>query len=260
MWYKMIWGLSVLAVVLLIGFSMLIISTQMELKQMREEAKATEIRLQEQKDHVHADNGEHAGHSELEQDTETTVEPNNPVNINESGNMTETTETFAVGIGANGEVFRYKDGIYKGMTYPEAVKFWQKRVNGAKKEYRNVHDIYYNMEEALMNASHSGMAILVTGLRKLPSDVYKRAMDQVFKNDPNGREKFEAYMNEVEKYSYSNSESLEDQASRFKNERGSRQMLRESLDALRPERDRLQVEYDKIFLETPLSGIRRNKN
>ena len=174
--------------------------------------------------------------------------------------MTETTETFAVGIGANGEVFRYKDGIYKGMTYPEAVKFWQKRVNGAKKEYRNVHDIYYNMEEALMNASHSGMAILVTGLRKLPSDVYERAMDQVFKNDPNGREKFEAYMNEVEKYSYSNSESLEDQASRFKNERGSRQMLRESLDALRPERDRLQVEYDKIFLETPLSGIRRIKN
>ena len=258
MWYKMIWGLSVLAVVLLIGFSMLIISTQMELKQMREEAKATEIRMQEQKDHVHADNGTRVGH--LEQDTETTVEPNNPVNINESGNMTKTTETFAVGIGANGEVFRYKDGIYKGMTYPEAVKFWKKRVNGARKEYRNVHDIYYNMEEALMNASHSGMAILVTGLRKLPSDVYERAMDQVFKNDPNGREKFEAYMNEVEKYSYSNSESLEDQASRFKNERGSRQMLRESLDALRPERDRLQVEYDKIFLETPLSGIRRIKN
>ena len=65
MWYKMIWGLSVLAVVLLIGFSMLIISTQMELKQMREEAKATEIRMQEQKDHVHADNGEHAGHSDI---------------------------------------------------------------------------------------------------------------------------------------------------------------------------------------------------
>ena len=48
MWYKMSWGLSVLAVVLLIGFSMLIIPTQMELKQMREEAKATEKRLQEE--------------------------------------------------------------------------------------------------------------------------------------------------------------------------------------------------------------------
>ena len=256
MWYKMIWGLSVLAVVLLIGFSMLIISTQMELKQMREEAKATEIRMQEQKDHVHADNGTRVGH--LEQDTETTVEPNNPVNINESGNMTKTTETFAVGIGANGEVFRYKDGIYKGMTYPEAVKFWQKRVNGARKEYRNVHDIYYNMEEALMNASHSGMAILVTGLRKLPSDVYERAMDQVFKNDPNGREKFEAYMNEVEKYSYSNLESIADQVSMFKNESEYRQMLRVSLDELRPERDRLNAEFRKIFKEPPPRRIRRN--
>jgi hypothetical protein len=256
MWYKMSWGLGVLTVVLLIGFSMLIIPAQMELKQIREEAKATQIRMQEQKDHVHADNGTRVGH--LEQDTETTVEPNNPVNINESGNMTETTETAAVGTGANGEVFRYKDGIYKGMTYPEAVKFWQKRVNGAKKEYRNVHDIYYNMEEALMNASHSGMAILVTGLRKLPSDVYERAMDQVFKNDPNGREKFEAYMNEVEKYSYSNLESIADQVSMFKNESEYRQMLRVSLDELRPERDRLNAEFRKIFKEPPPRRIRRN--
>ena len=57
MWYKMSWGLGVLAIVLLIGFSMLIIPAQMELKQMREEAKATEkSTLMEQKDHVHADN------------------------------------------------------------------------------------------------------------------------------------------------------------------------------------------------------------
>ena len=256
MWYKMIWGLSVLAVVLLIGFSMLIISTQMELKQMREEAKATEKRLQEQKDHVHADNGTRVGH--LEQDTETTVEPNNPVNINESGNMTETTETAAVGIGANGEVFRYKDGIYKGMTYPEAVKFWRKRVNGAKKAYNDAFNTCNEIEKALINTSHSGMAILVGSLRKLPSNVYERAMDRVFKNDPNGRERFEAYMNEVEKYSYSNSESLENQVSRFKNERGSRQMLRESLDALRPERDRLNAEFRKIFKEPPPRRIRRN--
>ena len=262
MWYKMSWGLGVLAVVLLIGFSMLIIPAQMELKQMREEAKATEKRLQEEgkhdHEHYHADNETHAGISDLEQSTETTVEPNNPVNINESGNMNETTETAAVGTGANGEVFRFKDGIYKGMTYPEAVKFWQKRVNGAKKEYRNVHDIYYNMEEALMNASHSGMAILVTGLRKLPSDVYERAMDQVFKNDPNGREKFEAYMNEVEKYSYSNLESIADQVSMFKNESEYRQMLRVSLDELRPERDRLNAEFRKIFKEPPPRRIRRN--
>ena len=137
MWYKMSWGLGVLAVVLLIGFSMLIISTQMELKQIREEAKATEIRMQEEgkhdHEHYHADNGTRVGISDLEQGTETTVEPNNPVNKNESGNMTETTETAAVGIGANGEVFRYKDGIYKGMTYPEAVKFWQKTCKWCQK-------------------------------------------------------------------------------------------------------------------------------
>ena len=251
MWYKMSWGLGLLAVVLLIGFSMLIIPAQMELKQMREEAKANEKMSQEERDHehYHADNETHVGISDLEQGTETTVKPNNPVNINESSNMTETTETVGVGTGANGEGFRFKDGIYKGMTYREAVKFWQKRVSDAKKEYNDVLGTCNDIEEALLNSSHSGMAIYVGSLRKLPSNVYEQAMDLFFKNDPNGREKFEAYMNEVEKHAYSG--SLADQVSRFENEKEYRQMLRVSLDELRPERDRLRAEYDKIFHEMP---------
>ena len=61
MWYKMSWGLGLLAVVLLIGFSMFIIPAQMELKQMCEEAKANEKMLQEKRDHEHyqADNETH---------------------------------------------------------------------------------------------------------------------------------------------------------------------------------------------------------
>ena len=260
MWYKMSWGLGVLAVVLLIGFSMLIIPAQMELKQMREEAKATQIRMQEQKDHVHADNGEHAGHSELEQDTETTVEPNNPVNKNESSKMNETTETVAVGIGADGEVFRFKDGIYKGMTYPEAVKFWDKRTKEAYQEYEDVAARAREVSDVLLNANHSGMAILVSALRRVPSDISEAALDKALKNEPNAREKrekLEAYMDEVEKHSYSDLDSIEDQLSRFKNEKGYRQMLRETTDELRTERKRLFAEYRKIFEENP-RNIRRN--
>ena len=86
MWYKMSWGLGVLAVVLLIGFSMFIFPTQMELKQMREEAKAHEKMPQEEREHehYHVDNETHVGISDSEQGTETTVKPKNPVNINES--------------------------------------------------------------------------------------------------------------------------------------------------------------------------------
>ena len=262
MWSKMTWGISALTVVLLIGITMVIIPKQMELKQMRAEEKATEKRLQEEgkrdHEHSHAENGTPEGISELEQSTEKTVEPNNPVNINESGNMAETTETATVGIGATGEVFRFKDGIYKGMTYREAVQFWSKRVNSAKKEYDDVNDICNEIEEALINSSHSIMAMYVGNLRKLPFNRYEKVMDRVYKNDPNGHEKFEAYMNEVEKHSYSG--SLKDKLSRLKNDKEYRRILRASLDELRPERDRLRVEYNKVFFETPLSGIMRNKN
>ena len=264
MWYKMSWGLGVLAVVLLIGFSMLIIPAQMELKQIREEAKATEKRLQKEgkhdHEHYHADNGTHAGISDLEQGTETTVKPNNPVNINESGNMNETTETAAVGTGANGEVFRFKDSIYKGMTYPEVVKFWDKRTKEAYQEYKNVSDLSDEMDKTLLNANLSGMSILVAAIRRAPSDIYERALDKALKNEPNAREereKLEAFMDEVEKHSYSDLDSLEDQLSRFKNNKGYRQMLRETSNELRTERNRLFAEYLKIFEESP-RNIRRN--
>ena len=262
MWSKMTWGISALTVVLLIGFSMFFIPKQMELKQMRAEEKATEKRLQAEgkhdHPHTHAENGTHAGISDLDQGTETTVEPNSPVNINEKDNMAETTETDPVGIGANGQVFRFKDGIYKGMTYREAVQFWSKRVNGAKKESDDVNDTCNEIEKALMNSNHSIVAMYVGNLRKLPFNGYEKVMDRVYKNDPNGREKFEAYMNEVEKHSYSG--SLKDQLSRLKNDKEYRRILRASLDELRPERDRLRAEYEKIFFETPLSEIKRNKN
>ena len=264
MWYKMSWGLGVLAVVLLIGFSMLIIPAQMELKQIREEAKATEKRLQKEgkhdHEHYHADNGTHAGISDLEQGTETTVKPNNPVNINESGNMNETTETAAVGTGANGEVFRFKDGIYKGMTYPEAVKFWYKRTKEAYQEYEDVAARAREVSDVLLNANHSGMAILVSALRRVPSDISEAALDKALKNEPNAREKrekLEAFMDEVEKHSYSDLDSLEDQLSRFKNEKGYRQMLRETSDELRTEGDEFFAEYLKIVEESP-RNIRRN--
>ncbi len=125
MWSKMIWGLGILAVVVFIGSFILIIPSQMELKQMREEEKATEKRLQAEEkhdhEHYHTENGTHAGISDLEQDTETTVEPKNPVNINESGNMNET-----VAIETESEKPRYKDGIYKGLTFSEAYYVWGK--------------------------------------------------------------------------------------------------------------------------------------
>ncbi len=263
----MIWGLGILAVVVFIGSFIFIIPSQMELKQMREEAKATEKRLQAEgkhdHEHYHADNVTHAGISDLEQDTETTVEPKNPVNINESGNMTETTDTFALGISANGEVFRFKDGTYKGMTYPEAVKFWDKRTNKAYQEYKEVAVLVRELGGASVNVRHSGMAILVGSLRKLSPDVYERGMDYVFKDEPNAyeeREKLEAFMDEVEKHSYSdiNSiEDIEDQLSRFKNEKGYRQILDKTFDELRSERKRLFAEYRKIFEESP-RNVRKN--
>ena len=57
-------------------------------------------------------------------------------------------------------------------------------------------------------------------------------------------------MDEVEKHSYSDLDSLEDQLSRF-NEKGYRQMLRETSDELRTEGDEFFAEYLKIVEESP---------
>ena len=77
-------------------------------------------------------------------------------------------------------------------------------------------------------------------------------MDQFFKNDPQGRERFEATAKLVEKHSYSG--SLADQVSSFQNEKGYRQMLRDLLSELKPEVNRLQLEKREIFRDRPRVG------
>ena len=256
MWNKIVWGLGIIAVLFLIGFSMLIIPAQMELNQMREEAKATEKRLQEKREHAHehyhGGNETQTGISALEQETETTVEPNTPVSINERDDITKTTEPLTVGIGAKGEVFRYKEGTYKGMTQPGAADFFVKRAREATEKYRNIQDTYDALQDALLNANHSGVAILFNSLKQAPPDVYERVMDQFFKNDPQGRERFEATATFVEKHSFSG--SLADQISSFQNEKDYRQMLRDSLNELEPEVNRLQLEKREIFRDPPRRG------
>ena len=259
MWNKIVWGLGIIAVLLLIGFSLLIIPAQVELNQMREEAKATEKRLQEKREHAHehyhGGNETHTGILDLEPETETTVEPNTPVSINERDDITKTTEPLTVGIGAKSEVFRYKEGTYKGMTQPEAAAFWGKRAREATEKYRNIQDTYDALQDALVNANHSGVAILFNSLKQAPPDVYERVMDQFFKNDPQGRERFEATAKLVEKHSYSG--SLADQVSSFQNEKGYRQMLRDLLSELKPEVNRLQLEKREIFRDRPRRGMKK---
>ena len=247
MWYKMSWGLGVLAVVLLIGFSMLIIPTQMELKQMREEAKATEKRLQEQKDHVHADNGEHAGHSELEQDTETTVKPNNPVNINESGNMTETTKTVA--IGTESEKLRYEDGIYKGLTFFEASAVWGKKYKELDVKSNKIRQKTFELDDIWNTLLDATKSLSMSFLKSIPPDQLEKAKAIALKAEPHKSGEIESFFNEIMNNAETKTlESIKTDA----------QILQAFIDANREEREQVAQEsgnlnrkFEKIFSEIP---------
>ena len=245
MWYKMSWGLSVLAVVLLIGFSMLIIPAQMELKQMREEAKATEKRLQEQKNHVHADNGTRVGH--LEQDTETTVEPNNPVNINESGNMTETTETVA--IGTESEKLRYEDGIYKGLTFFEASAVWGKKYKELDVKSNKIRQKTFELDDIWNTLLDATKSLSMSFLKSIPPDQLEKAKAIALKAEPHKSGEIESFFNEIMNNAETKTlESIKTDA----------QILQAFIDANREEREQVAQEsenlnrkFEKIFSEMP---------
>ena len=251
MWYKMIWGLSVLAVVLLIGFSMLIIPTQMELKQMREEAKATEKRLQKEgkhdHEHYHADNGTHAGISDLEQGTETTVEPNNPVNINESGNMTETTETVA--IGTESEKLRYEDGIYKGLTFFEASAVWGKKYKELDVKSNKIRQKTFELDDIWNTLLDATKSLSMSFLKSIPPDQLEKAKAIALKTEPHKSGEIESFFNEIMNNAETKTlESIKTDA----------QILQAFIDANREEREQVAQEsenlnrkFEKIFSEMP---------
>ncbi len=247
MLYKMIWGLGVLAVVLLIGFSMLIISTQMELKQMREEAKATEEREHDH-EHYHADNGTHAGISDLEQGTETTVEPNNPVNINESGNMTETTETVAIGTESE-EPLRYKDGIYKGLTFFEASAVWGKKYKELDVKSNKIRQKTFELDDIWDTLLDAKKSLSMSFLKLIPPDQLEKAKAIALKVEPHKSGEIESFFNEIVNNAETKTlESIKIDA----------QILQAFIDANREEREQVAQEsenlnrkFEKIFSEMP---------
>ena len=247
MWSKMIWGLSVLAVVLLIGFSMLIIPAQTELKHMREEAKATEKRLQAEgkhdHEHYHTENGTHAKILDLEQDTETTVEPKNPVNINESDNMTETDAS-----GTKSEEPRYKDGIYKGLTFLEAHAVWggkYKKLSGKSdkidQKIFELHDISNTLLEAKVSLSFSF-------LRLIPTDQLEKAKAIALKSEPHKSDETESFFNKIMNADNKTLESIKTDAHLLQS---LRDVNREEREKVWQESEKIDQEIEKLLLEMP---------
>ena len=247
MWSKMIWGLSVLAVVLLIGFSMLIIPSQMELKQMREEAKATEKMLQEEgkRDHerYQADNATHTGISDLEQGTETTVEPNNPVNINESSNMTET-----VAIGTKSEELRYEDGIYKGLTFFEASTVWGKKFKELDAKSNKIRQITFELDDIWNTLLDAKQSLSMSFLRLIPTDQLEKAKAIALKSEPHKSDEIESFFNKIMNAENKTPESIQIDA----------QILQALIDVNKEEREQvaqeseyLNQEFEKIISEKP---------
>ena len=253
MWYKISWGLGLLAVVLLIGFSMFIIPAQMELKQMREEAKANEKMSQEERDHehYHADNETHVGISDLEQGTETTVKPNNPVNINENDNMTET-----VAIGTESEELRYENGIYKGLTFFEAHAVWGKKYKELDAKDNKIRQKTFELDDIWNTLLDAKMSLSMSFLRLIPTDQLEKAKEIALKSEPHKSGEIESFFNKIMNAENKTPESIIIDA----------QILRTLLDVNREERERVAQEsenldrkFEKIFSEMPTLLTKEDK-
>jgi len=247
MWYKMIWGLGILAVVVIIGSFIFIIPSQMELKQMREEAKATEKRLQAEgkrdHEHYHAENRTHAGISDLEQDTETTVEPKNPVNINESDNMTETDAS-----GTKSEEPRYKDGIYKGLTFSEAYDVWGEKYNELSGKSDKIDQKIFELHDISNTLLESKLSLSLSFLRLIPKDQLEKAKAIALKSEPHKSDETESFFNKIMNAENKTLESIKTDAQLLQS---FREVNSEEWEKVKQERGKIDREFEKLMLEAP---------
>ena len=247
MWYKMIWVLGILAVVVFIGSFILIIPSQMELKQMREEAKATEKRLQAEgkhdHEHYHAENGTHTGISDLEQDTETTVEPNNPVNINESENMTET-----VASGTNSEKPRYKDGIYKGLTFSEAHVVWGGKYDKLSAKKDKIDQKIFELHDISNTLLDARKSLSLSFLRLIPTDQLEKAKEYALKSEPHKSDEIESFFNKIMNAENKTLESIKTDVQLL---HPLEEVNREEWKKVRQESDKIEQAIDNLFLDMP---------
>ncbi len=145
--------------------------------------------------------------------------------------------------------YRYEDGMYKGMNYPEAYTAWKARRDKVFNRLLESGDKALEFAEATRDSANAEMSLILTIFKSMSPKELEKAKTETLKDYPKKADEIESFFNDVA--NHDTTKSLEEIAKDTEFIRESAKVISIAAKKNDAEIDKIREELDQIDREKP---------
>lgn len=176
-----------------------LIANHIEMRELKKEGAAFERFIQEQNEQL-MQSGNRKPDTDQSHSAHAEQKPTDDVNLSAAkrkGSITENGEPIAAGNGKPSSEKRYTSGIYKGMTYKEAMQQWKIRDDEVTKRLMASTNRSLELADAQLKSSRDERSTLLSFFKHVDPDQLELARQEALELFPDKADALNTFFNDL---------------------------------------------------------------
>lgn len=184
---------------IIFGIVTVYIPDEIEKRQLRKESAERERLIQEETEHLMQSSIQKHDTDQihLEQTDQNTTRSIYSSDLEVNNSMIENIEPIAVGNEKSSSEKRYTSGIYKGMTYKEAMEQWEVRKSAVTKRLLASTNRSLELGDAQLKSSRDERSTILSFFKHMPIDQLESAKQEALEIAPDKSESINTFFNDL---------------------------------------------------------------
>ena len=145
--------------------------------------------------------------------------------------------------------YRYKDGIYKGLTYPDAYKTWQSKRKEIQRRLVANSQTARELGKASIDSADTELSLILTAFKSMPPAELELAKNKILKEHPNRTDMINSFFNDLA--NHETTKPFEEILIEYETLLESRQPIQIAADKNNAEFDNIKLELNQVDTEKP---------
>lgn len=143
----------------------------------------------------------------------------------------------------------YQDGMYKGMSYPEAYKAWKAKRDEIQNRFLANTDTTLELAQAKIDSADAKLSTILTLFKTMSPEELELAKSETIKDYPEQADKIESFFNDIA--NHTTTKSLEEITNDYEFIRESDKLIWIATYKNRSEFDKIVAELNQVDTEKP---------
>ena len=143
----------------------------------------------------------------------------------------------------------YKDGIYKGMTYPQAYNVWQAKRKEIQRRLLANSQTARQLGKASIDSTDTELSLILTTFKSMPPNELELAKNTILKENPFRTDMINSFFNDLA--NHDTTKPFEEILNEYETLLESRQPIQIATDKNNTEFDKIKLELQQVDTEKP---------